>query len=158
LGTGVCVVTMSSDQSVIADFGSNPPATGKPSCTLKPDSSRVSARVRIEDRVGKLERVAPRRTLKLSVRCDQTAQLTLTGKITSIPKGTRGRKRPKAKTFQIRAVTAHAPAGATVTLTVKLPAAALEGGARESVTFTLVAVNANGTSTTTAKVAQLILV
>ena len=45
-----------------------------------------------------------------------------------------------------------------MTLTVKLPAAALEARARDSVTFTLAAVNANGSSTTTAKVAQLILV
>ena len=43
-------------------------------------------------------------------------------------------------------------------ITVKLPRAALASGARDAVAAVLTAVNANGSSNTTAKIAHLILV
>jgi hypothetical protein len=54
-------------------------------------------------------------------------------------------------------VTAAARAGVPITLTVRLPAAALDAGARDSVSFVLSAANANGLNKTSAQIAHLIL-
>ena len=102
--------------------------------------------------------------LELTARCDQPAQLLLAGKISAIlktnsssPKPGKG-KRPKTKTFQIKAVRASITASKSLTLSIKLPKAALtalKNQARESATFTLTATNADGTSTRTAKIKRL---
>jgi hypothetical protein len=104
----------------------------------------VSAHVRLARKGGKRGRIAPTRTLKLTARCDQTVLLTLTGTITSIPKRAEDGKQPKAKTVRIHAVSVQATAGAPVSLTVKVPAAALTPGTRDSASFTLTAVKPTG--------------
>ena len=98
------------------------------------------------------------------VRCDQAAQLLLAGKISAVlktnsssPKTGKG-KQPKAKTFQITALRSSITANKSLTLSVKLPKAALtalKNGVRESAAFTLTVTNANGTSTSTAKIKRL---
>jgi hypothetical protein len=102
-------------------------------------------------------RVKPR-TLEVTITCDQSARVKLTGKVTSVPKAKKGRKPPKSKTFRIRAVTAQASAGNALKLTVQLPAAALKAGSHDSASFTLTATNANGSGTAAAKIRKLVLV
>jgi hypothetical protein len=68
-----------------------------------------------------------------------------------------GKKRQK--TFNLHAVHATVRSGVQITLTVKLPKAALNGlrdKRKESVTFRLTASNAHGTSTKTAKIGRLL--
>jgi hypothetical protein len=130
----------------------------KPSCTLKPDSPRVSARERTHrTRNGKLKSVAPKRTLSLTARCDQAARLTLAITVTSVRGRAHGARR-HVSTYHLSATSVQARAGAPMRITVKLPRAALGSGARDSVAAVLTAVNANGSSKTTAKLARLILV
>jgi len=148
-GTGACDITMGSDQNVTATFAaqgrpptppSDAPPTGpatpprKPACTLQSRSARISGR-----------------TLSLTARCDQAGRVTVNGTVTAI----RHAKRTRSHTA---AMTVQATAGQSLTLRVKLPRAALtalRGGARVSVTFTLKATNANGSSRATAKIARL---
>jgi hypothetical protein len=130
----------------------------KPSCTLKPDSPRVSARERTHrTRNGKLKSVAPKRTLSLTARCDQAARLTLAITVTSVHGPAHGAKH-HVSTYHLSARSVQARAGARMRITVKLPRAALASGARDAVAAVLTAVNANGSSKTTAKIAHLILV
>ena len=183
-GTGPCSVHMNGDQDVTATFTANttstPPPTGgggqtggggggsvttpvvvpkaKPSCTLKPDSPRVSARQRTHrTRDGKLKPVAPKRTLSLTARCDQSARLTLAITVTSVRGPAHGAKR-HVSTYHLSAPSVQSRAGAPMRITVKLPRAALGSGVRDSVTAVLRAVNANGSSKATAKIGRLILV
>jgi hypothetical protein len=150
---------MSSDQSLTATFTAQsrpttPPSApagppsgsadtpAKPSCTLRSRGARVSGR-----------------TLDLTARCNQAGRVTLSGKITAVDQPRKG-TRPKTTRFRIPAVSAQAPAGQSLKLRVKLPRAALaalRAGARVSVTFTLKASNANGSSKATAKIARLLL-
>jgi hypothetical protein len=148
-GTGACDITMGSDQSVTATFAAQgrpptqptqAPPTGpavtpaKPACTLQSRSARVAGR-----------------TLSLTARCDQAGRITVNGTITAT-------RRAKRTRFHTAAMTVQATAGTSLSLRVKLPRAALtalRGGARVSVTFTLKATNANGSSRATAKIARL---
>jgi hypothetical protein len=143
--------------------GGAPTATGPapsptPTCTLTPSSARVSAPARIErTRHGKRKTVSPKRTLTLKARCDQAAQLRLAVTLVSVS-GSKQAKHYRAHTFHIAVKSTHARAGVPVTITVKLPAAALGDGARDAVAAILTAANANGSSTATAKISHLILV
>jgi hypothetical protein len=101
--------------------------------------------------------VAPKRTLTLKARCDQAAQLRLAVTIVSVS-GPRHAKHHRVHTFHIAVTSGHARAGVPVTITVKLPAAALGDGARDAVAATMTAANANGSSTATTKISHLILV
>jgi hypothetical protein len=94
--------------------------------------------------------------LKVRLRCDQTAKVSLKGKIVAILKVKSGRR--TRKTFRIPAVRASITAGKARSLTVKLPKAAiraLRAHARERVTFTLRATNRNGSRTSTARIKRL---
>jgi hypothetical protein len=61
-------------------------------------------------------------------------------------------------TYHVSARAVHVRAGVPARITIKLPRAALATGARDSVAAVLTAVNANGSSSTRAKIARLILV
>ncbi len=158
-GTGPCQLKMNSDQAVTATFAT------KLSCTLTPLSGVVSASAH-DAAATKLKKQAAG-VLELTARCDQAAGLQLAGKISadlkaksSQPRAGKGRH-PKTKTFQIKAVRASIAAGKSLTLSVKLPKAALttlENQLSESATFTLTATDPSGTSTTTAEIKRLKLV
>jgi hypothetical protein len=156
-GTGTCMVTMGANQGVTASFKAVASPTRSPSCTL----TTQGARVYVAATHGKHpKKHPPFGVLKLAVRCDQTAAVTLTGRITAVIKLKRGKKRTQTMAFTISAVGGTATAGETLTMTVRLPKAALaalERGARESVLFALRATNANGTGTASAKIARLTL-
>lgn len=97
-------------------------------------------------------------TLSLTVKCDQTGRVKLTGTLTQLigKKPKHGKQR--SKTYKLGPASARVKAGRLLTLTVKLPAAAvtaLGNGANESATFTLTATNANGAGRATAKLATL---
>ena len=162
-GTGGCVLTMTGSLNVTASFGTSmtttttgtsppPPPPKPPSCTLDPAGNRVAVKA------GKAHRHLKPRTLEVTITCNQSAQVKLTGKVTSVPNAKKGKKPPKAKTFGIRAVTAQASAGKELKLTVQLPAAALKHGSHDSASFTLTATNANGSGTAGAKIRKLVLV
>ena len=161
-GTGGCVVTMSLSQNVKATFGtvppqtttttSSPPPTKPPSCTLHAVSNRVAVKA------SKAHRNLKPRTLQLTVTCDQSAQVKVTGKVRSAARAKKGKKPPKPKTFRIRAVTGQAMAGAALKLTVQVPSAALKRGRNDSAGFTLTVTNANGSGTATATIRKLVLV
>jgi hypothetical protein len=96
--------------------------------------------------------------LHASVRCDQSATVTLAGKVVELigKKPKHGRQR--TRTFALAPVHAQAVAGRSVQLAIKLPAAAVAGlghGAVESVTLTLTASDANGKAHATGRVARL---
>jgi hypothetical protein len=145
---------MNADQAVTATFQIVPPTLGHPkppSCTVQPVGNRVAIKA------GKAHRHLKPQTLKVTITCDQSAQVKLTGNVSSVPKAKKGKKPPKAKTFRIRAVTAQASAGKELKLTVTLPAAALKQGSHDSASFTLTATNANGSGTAAAKIRKLVL-
>jgi hypothetical protein len=142
------------------------PTAGPPNCTLAPQSARVFAST-LARAANKPNKKPPKSALTLTARCNQAAHLTLSGKISAVlvakgssPNPGKG-KRPKTKAFQIGPLRASITAGKSLTLTVKLPdaaLAALKAGARESAAFTLTATNTNGSSQATAKIRQLKLV
>ncbi len=158
-GRALCKLTMSSVEAVTATF------TRKPSCTLTPASTHVFASAL--DAGATTHKEQPNGVLELTSRCDQAAKLLLGGKISAVlkthgssPKDAKG-KRPKTQTFRIAAVRASIAANKSLTLSVKLPKAALaalKSSARESAAFTLTATNANGTTTRTAEIRRLKLV
>jgi alpha-tubulin suppressor-like RCC1 family protein len=127
--------------------GASPPRPSLPSCTIKP-GTRVFAAVR-----GKAKRKG---VLKVTLRCDQSARVSLGGKIVAILTVKRGRR--TRETFRIPAVHASITVGKARSLTLAVPTAAiraLRAHARESVTLTLVATNGNGSRTSTARIKQL---
>jgi Divergent InlB B-repeat domain len=140
-GTGTCVVTLNSDQTITATFATIPPPLAR--CTLK----AVSNKVHLKKKPA---------TLSLKASCDQAASGTVTGTLKIVTKQ-KGKK--KTKTFHLS--TAHVSlttGGTSPVVTVKLPAAAVNAlklRAKESATFTLTAKNANGTVSATATISSL---
>jgi hypothetical protein len=139
-GTGACKLTLDADQSVTASFtkiaGTSPPA-----CTLT---------------AGKPQNAKHRRPrIALVVRCDQAAQVTLTGRLKATVITKHGRKQHRRRrSFRVSSVTGSAVAATSLTLTVPVPQRALRllsSHARESVVFTLTATNANGRATAAAR-------
>ena len=97
-------------------------------------------------------------TLALRLTCNQAASVKLTGQVTALigKKPKHGKQR--AKVFSVKPKRASVRSAVALTLTIKLPAAAiaaLRHGAKESVAFTLTASNANGTSHTVTKPSRL---
>jgi Tol biopolymer transport system component len=135
----------------------------QPSCTLTAGGTRVAARGAAQS--AKRKKKQAKGVLQLTARCSQAANVTVTGLLTEVIKKKRKKrgksKRSRPKTLRVAAVGGSADAGKLVTLTVRLPRAALSAlkqGARESLAFTLTATNANGTDTATAKIRRLTLV
>ncbi|MGZ4295561.1 MAG: InlB B-repeat-containing protein [Solirubrobacteraceae bacterium] len=184
-GTGTCTLVMSYDQYVTATFpvpgiqtaqGGSPSPTGagQPTdsgqpgaagggrkvparCTLTPGS----AKVRLAARKGNGKKGAPKivpGTLSVTVRCDQAATVTLTGALTRLVGAKPKHGKQRSVTSQLGPVKKAVKAGQAVTVTVKLPSAAVAALAKqvqESVTFRLSASNANGTVHVAARIPAL---
>jgi hypothetical protein len=124
-------------------------------CTLKATSSKVL----LAAPKGKAKKGAPKPgTISLTAKCSQPGKVKLTGTLIELigPKPKHGKQ--KSKTYKLGPVSGTVKAGKALTLTVKLPAAAvmaLGNGAKESATFTVAATNGNGTGRATAKIATL---
>jgi hypothetical protein len=168
-GTGTCTVALPYDQNVIATFGSGgttaatgggPSAGGTPTpagtvsaakCTLKAASNKVL----LAARKGKARKGAPKPgTVALVVKCDRATKVRLTGTLTQLIGAKPKHGKQKSKTYKLGPVSGSLTAGRGLTLTVKLPAAAVRAlgkRAKESATFT--AVIARGRATT--KIAAL---
>ncbi len=134
-----------------------PPVVGggggktKPSCTLTPLTNKV---------VIAKKKKSSKSALSVSIVCDQSATLSLEGKIKADFKK-HGEHKQKRKTFTLSAVPGSAVAGQGLTLKIKVSNAALkalEAGASESVAFKLTDTNANGSNQTTATIKHLKLV
>ncbi|MFZ0381759.1 MAG: hypothetical protein WCD11_11310 [Solirubrobacteraceae bacterium] len=126
-----------------------------PSCTIRAKSANVLLPAAKKTTHKEKSKRKPG-TLAFVVRCDQAADVTLQGKLTEVLKPKHGKKRNKK--FPLPKARGSAHAHAALTLTINLPKsalAALKGGAHESVTVTLTATNANGTSITTATIRRL---
>ena len=141
VGTATCKFSIDSAQNLTATFAE------ALSCVLSPKGATVY----VAKTSGKKYKKHPVfDALLVTVQCNQSAAVKVTGKIATA-----------SKSFTIAAVTAKATTGDTLTLTVKLPKSALsalERGTHESALLTLTATNANGVGTTTAKIARLKLV
>jgi hypothetical protein len=141
-GTGTRTVTVSGDTSVTAAFEQT--AGRAPACTLKPGR-----------RLAQGKRGRPR--IALIVKCDQAAQLTLTGRLRAVVVVKRhGRRHHRKTEFAILRQRFAIAAGASLPIKLKLPARAgqlLAAGARESAVLTLTAANAGASTTTTARIA-----
>jgi hypothetical protein len=140
---------MSADMAVTATFTASPGGGPKPApaCKLVAASSKVALHKRAKGRLHKFAVGA----LALTATCDQAAKVALKGVLTQAI----AKKRVKHITLRL---TASLPAGVTKVLALKLPRSArraLGHHARESVTLTLTATNANGTSRATRKIARL---
>ena len=92
--------------------------------------------------------------VKVRVRCGQSVKLRLSGAVrATFPK--RNGKRPKAQTFRLKARSKALKAKRTLTVRVVLPKKAIRAlrrHAKETITFRVVATNAKGRSTVSAKV------
>ncbi len=125
-------------------------------CTLRP-----SNRVLVAAQKGRRKKGAPRlkrRTLTVTVKCDQAAQVKLTGTLTQLlgKKARHGKQR--SKVYRLGPVSASVKAARSLTLAVRLPAGALTApgkGAKESAAFTVTATSPNGTGRATARIARL---
>jgi hypothetical protein len=129
------------DQEVLESFGRvpTPPQSSAPApaprCTLRTKGRPKHGRLRVR------------------ATCDQAARLTLAGLIKITSRGAKGHPR-KSRRLKVKALGASAAAGVPLTMTVKLPKAALiarKRGAKESILLTLTAANVNGTGTETAR-------
>lgn len=110
-------------------------------------------------RKGKAAKRAPEPgTIALAVKCDQAGTVKLTGTLTQLigAKAKHGKQKPK--TYKLGPVSGSVKAGKSLTLTVKLPAAAVSAlakGATESATFTGAVVGPAGGGRATTKLATL---
>lgn len=137
------------------------PVTGsgpKPSCKLavKSDKVLVAPNRRAHQRKAKPNKEPG--TLALSVKCDQAAKTALAGKLVEQLGKKRKHGSGHTKTLRLGPIRRSVRGGVAVTLTVRLPGAALSALGRkvkESVTFTLSTTNANGTSVATSANAKL---
>jgi PKD repeat protein len=128
-----------------------------PVCTLKVRSNRVLAPLHKRAKKHKVKRAAG--VLKLTIRCNQSVGLSLSGKIAAVLH--KKHKRAKHRTFRIPRTKRSAQAARSLNLTIKLPRkalTALEKGWRETVRLTLTATNANGTTSLKKKINRLRLV
>ena len=147
-GTAACSVTLSSSKSVRATFS-------KPtSCVLRAPSSTVSHAHAKHPKPGQ----TPRTTLTLRVKCDQSATVTLAGRITELLHSGTNHRKPQTKTVRISPRRASVRARLAKSLTVTIPTAAataLAAQIPESLSFTLTATNASGTSMASLKLPRL---
>lgn len=155
-GTGTCTITIGAEQAVTATFTAKP-KQAEPKCILRVKSSKVLLPP-LKKQKRNHKPMPSTGTLTLTVKCDQAASVTLTGRLTE-PSGKKPKQgKQRTKTISLPSKHRSVPAGASITFTIKLPNAALTAlghGARESVAFTLVAKNANGTRKVTTKVSRL---
>jgi hypothetical protein len=124
-------------------------------CTLR----AVGNKVLLAARKGKAANGAPKPgTLSLTVTCNRAGKVKLTGTLTQLIGAKPKHRKQKSKTYKLGPVSGTVKAGKGLTLTVKLPAAAvtaLGGGAQESATFTAVLTGPGATGRASAKIAAL---
>lgn len=135
-------------------------AAPKPSCTIR----AKSANVLLPPAKRAAHRGKPKRkpgTLSFVVHCDQAAHVTLQGKLTEVVKPKHGKPKhgkKRSKTFPLPKTRGSAQPRIALTLTFNLPRSALtplRAHAHESVTVTLTATDASGTSITPATIRSL---
>ena len=174
-GTGNCTVTLSADQSVTATFNvqssstsppptttstppptttSTPPptttsTTAAPRCELTVRSSKVLVTAHTHKQQPSVGRV------QVVAKCNQAAHATLNGTIT-----VRQRVHGKLKTTKLAFARTSASVRAATQMVIdrtlpKRALTALRAGANESVSFTLTATNANGSTHAGAASARL---
>ena len=175
-GTGTVDVNVStgegtSDPSAAGQFTYSAPTTPAPSsvplptqpvaaqvmCTLRPAGSKVLLRAPKGKHLKGAPRVKPG-TVSLSVKCDTAGKVRLTGTLTQLIGKKPRHGKQKSKTYKLGPVGGAVKVGRALTLTVKLPAAAvtaLGNGGKESATFTVVETGAGGGGRATAKIAAL---
>jgi hypothetical protein len=140
-GTGSCTVTISADQTITATFATatGPGRTPAPSCTLtagKPRSGKHGTQL-----------------IALIARCDQAAQLKLTGRLTTI-RIVRRHHHKRVATLPARRVSIGAGTPLTITVPVLSKALrALGSHVHETAAFTLTASNSNGVGSAIAQLA-----
>ena len=145
-----CSVTITASTRVTATF--NKP----PRCTLTVKSNQVLL-AKPKATHGR-KSSASVGTLSLNASCNQAAADRLTGTLTELLGHKPKHGKQKTKTFTPGPLRASLHAGKGQTLALKLPHGALSGlqtKAKESVTLTLVATNANGTASERATIASL---
>ena len=126
-------------------------------CALKPTGNKVL----LAARKGKAKKGAPTvkpGTLTLTVKCNQAGKVKLTGTLTELIGKKPKHGKQKSKTYKLGPVSGAVKVGHALTLTVKLPAAAvtaLGNGGKESATFTVVETGAGGGGRATARIAAL---
>jgi Divergent InlB B-repeat domain len=173
-GTGTCTVALPYDQNVIATFGPGGPgatttttaASTSTSTTVNPLTAKCTLKVTSNKVLLKVPKGKPKTgapapkpgTVSLIVKCNQAGRVKLTGRLTQLIGAKRGRGKQKPKTYKLGRVSGSVKAGRVLTLTVKLPAAAvgaLGTGAKESATFAVALTGASGSARATTKVAAL---
>lgn len=126
-------------------------------CTLKAASNKVL----LASPKGKAKNGAPKvapGTLTLTVKCAQAGKVKLTGTLAQLIGKKRKHGSQKSKTYKLGPAIAAVKAGRALTLTVKLPVAAVTAlghGGKESATFTVVETGAGGGGRATARIAAL---
>ena len=145
-GTYSCAVTGTNDagsatqpSTTTITVSSPPGSTGAPGCTLKPKGTTQTV-------------TATSHALKLTARCTQTVSGKLNGSVTVVP------RHGKRRTFKLGQLSPSLRAGSSVTLSVRLPKAALkavQGAKAAFASFNLKATNSNGTALAGAKVAHV---
>lgn len=179
-GTTSCTVLLNFDQHVTATFALSPSpptpttTTPTPTTTAGPTTATpttthpVAATCKLAVKSNKVLLAKPKRkqpmgspqpgVLTVTVDCNQAAKVTLTGQLTRLigKKPKHGRQR--TTTSRLGPVTASVKVNRATSLTIKLPAQALQSlghEATESVSLDLAATDANGTGHATAELAML---
>ncbi len=155
--------TSASTGSTATTPSPTPPATPAPApppaakCTLKVTSNKVLLKVPKGKPKNRAPVVKPR-TLALTVKCNQAGKVKLTGTLTQLIGAKPKHGKQKSKAYKLGPVNGSVTAGRVLTLTVKLPPAALTAlgkGAKEAATFTATVTGPHGTGRATARVAML---
>ena len=137
-----------------------PPAPAAPpaaKCTLKVTSNKVL----VKAPKGKARKGAPvvkPGTLSLTVKCNHAGKVKLTGTLSQLIGAKPKHGKQKSKSYKLGPVSGSVTGGRALTLTVRLPAAAVTAlgkRAKESAMFTAVLTSASGGGRVTAKVATL---
>ena len=145
--TGACTVQplLIGTVTVTATFDKAPPPPPPPAprCTLRATGAKVTPKG------------AKAEALTLKVACNQAVSFSLTGKVTI---KTKTEHKTKTSQLSLKAKHGNDKAGTTLSVSMKLPKAALsklKKHAAESVAFRLTAKNANGSRTATATIKHL---
>lgn len=121
-----------------------------PKCTLS-STRKVS--------ITHLSRTLATGTLPVKLTCDQAASVKLNSALNDTTRHTvHGHVTTRTVRYKLPTINTHVRAGVTSVLKLRLPIAAVKDllqGAKESVTATVIASNANGTSRSTTTIAPL---
>ncbi len=149
-GTRSCALTINADMDVTATFNKSP----APNCTLTVQSNRVLLATPTKSHKSKVS-VG---TLSLAAECDQAVTGTLAGVLTELVGKPPKHGKQRTKSFDLGPVGGSLAADAARTFVLKLPNRALKAltsKAKESVSLTFVATDAQGTGRASAGIARL---